>query len=509
MRAKLVPIFLKNTQKFNKAIPIIKNKFMPFTSRAGSGYILKEIRKIGSKKPGKERDRDIESLITALYQNIISAPLDQPLFIQAVEEVITSLKPFLKRNPKYLELIPLLCVPEQVHMFQVPWVDDNTIQRVNNGYRVQFNHALGPYKGGLRFHPSVDLSIIKFLGFEQVFKNALTGLPIGGGKGGADFDPKGKSRREIFKFCKSFMNQLIHYIGPDKDVPAGDIGVGSREIGYLYGQYKRLSKVFHGCLTGKSLGWGGSNLRPEATGYGLIYITNCHLKHQNDTLKNKRCLVSGSGNVAQFAAEKLLHFEAKVITMSDSNGTIYAKDGFTKEQLKKLTELKDRRKRCYELLDSFPELEYFENGTPWSIEKEADLAFPCATQNEIQSKDAVTLVEMGCKGVFEGANMPCSNRAIKMLMDNNVSYLPGKAANAGGVAVSCLEMAQNSARLVWPREKVDRMLQGIMENIYEASAKAAKDMGHEGNFQMGANTVGFKRVGDAMFQQGIVFHPDF
>ncbi|MES1919043.1 hypothetical protein MHBO_000917 [Bonamia ostreae] len=470
--------------------------------------ILKEIRHIDRKKDDILRQKQVEQLINALHQDMMSKPLDQPLFIQAVEEVITSIKPFLVRNPKYLELIPLLCVPEQVHMFQVPWVDDNSLQRVNLGYRVQFNHALGPYKGGLRFHKSVDLSVVKFLGFEQIFKNALTGLPIGGGKGGADFDPKGKSQREIFKFCKSFMNQLIHYIGPDKDVPAGDIGVGAREIGYMYGHYNRLSKVFHGSMTGKGLGWGGSHLRPEATGYGLIYITDCHLKHKNDSLENKRCLVSGSGNVAQFAAEKLLHLKAKVLTMSDSNGTLYNVNGFTEKQLEALAKLKDKRMRCKDLVEVFPEIQYYENETPWTIKKEADLAFPCATQNEINRQDAVNLVEMKCKGVFEGANMPSSVRAIYTYMNNNIDYIPAKAANAGGVAVSCLEMAQNSARLVWKREKVDEMLKEIMQNIYVAISKKAEQLGHKGNLQLGANTVGFKRVADAMFQQGTVFRPD-
>lgn len=461
------------------------------------------------KMNGNYTNSGVDQLIDGLLQEQMSRPLDQPIFLQAVEEVVTSLKPLFAQHPMYLEILPVIIMPERCHLFAVPWVDDQGVQRVNHGYRVQFNQALGPYKGGLRFHPTVDLSVIKFLGFEQTFKNALTGLPIGSAKGGSDFDPKGRSNREVYKFCRSFMTQLFPYVGPDRDVPAGDIGVGAREIGYMYGQHKRITREFHGVLTGKGMGWGGSHIRPEATGYGLIYITDYMLNKKDDTLKGKRCLVSGSGNVAQFAAEKLLELGAKVLTFSDSNGTLFEPDGFTREQLDGIVALKTARGRCSEYTGLSKNGKYLPDQKPWDVPSEVDLAFPCATQNEVEATDVKTLLEKKCRGLFEGANMPSTNQAVELMQEaEHFVYIPGKAANAGGVAVSCLEMAQNSARLVWTREKVDRMLKEIMENIYDSCEREATALGNEGNIQLGANAAGFRRVADAMFQQGLVFHPD-
>eukprot|EP01083_Nonionella_stella_P006041 17480_1 len=476
-----------------------------FTSPT-AGSTIRDLRSISG---GSETitEKQIDNLSENVLREIMSRPLDQPIFVQAVEEVVMSLKPLFIRHPTYLEVLPVMCMPEKCYLFQVPWIDDQSVQRVNHGYRVQFNQALGPYKGGLRFHPTVDLSVIKFLGFEQTFKNALTGLPIGSGKGGSDFDPKGKSNREVYKFCRAFMTQLFPHIGPDRDVPAGDIGVGNREIGYMYGQYKRLTREFHGVLTGKQVGWGGSHIRPEATGYGTVYIADHMLQCRGDTMKGKRCLVSGSGNVAQFAAEKLVELGAKVLTFSDSSGTVYEPDGFEGERLRGLVAAKIARRRCADYAESSPSATYFPGKRPWQCDLEVDLAFPCATQNEVNTDDAKALVKSKCKAVFEGANMPCTNQAVEVIMEN-MMYIPGKAANAGGVAVSCLEMAQNSARLVWSREKVDRMLKEIMINIYNTCDEAAKELGDEGNIQLGANAAGFRRVADAMFQQGLVFHPD-
>lgn len=467
----------------------------------------KDARSFGNN--GNTSGTDVDELIDGLLREQMSRPLDQPIFLQAVEEVVTSLKPLFAKHPMYLEILPIIIVPERAHLFAVPWVDDQGVQRVNHGYRVQFNQALGPYKGGLRFHPTVDLSVIKFLGFEQTFKNALTGLPIGSAKGGSDFDPKGRSNKEVYKFCRSFMTQLFPYIGPDRDVPAGDIGVGAREIGYMYGQHKRITREFHGVLTGKGMGWGGSHIRPEATGYGLVYITDYMLHKRNDSLKGKRCLVSGSGNVAQFAAEKLLELGAKVLTLSDSNGTLYEPDGITREQLDGVVALKTARGRCSDYKGLSANGKYIPDKKPWDVPCEVDLAFPCATQNEVSATDAKTLIDKKCRGVFEGANMPSTNQAVEVMQEaDHFVYIPGKAANAGGVAVSCLEMAQNSARLVWSREKVDGMLKNIMENIYDSCEREASALGDEGNLQLGANAAGFRRVADAMFQQGLVFHPD-
>uniref|UniRef100_A0A6A7G0M4 Glutamate dehydrogenase n=3 Tax=Hirondellea gigas TaxID=1518452 RepID=A0A6A7G0M4_9CRUS len=468
--------------------------------------VLSEIRGF---QDGCVSSQKIDTLTQNLLDEIMARPLEQPIFVQAVKEVITSLKPLFQRHPIYLEALPTICTPERSHLFQVPWVDDEGIQRINHGYRVQFNQALGPYKGGLRFHPTVDLSVIKFLAFEQTFKNALTGLPLGSAKGGSDFDPKGRSNREVYKFCRAFMTQLFPYIGPDRDVPAGDIGVGAREIGYMYGQYKRLTREFHGVLTGKQVGWGGSHIRPEATGYGLIYITDYMLRKKGGSLNGKRCAISGAGNVAQFAAEKLIELGAKVISFSDSDGTIYEADGFDKEGLQQIMALKSSRKRCSDYVNFSKTAKYFVGANPWSLETEIDFAFPCATQNEIGAEDAQNLINKGCKGLFEGANMPSTIEAVAVLQTcKDLVYIPGKAANAGGVAVSCLEMAQNSARMVWSREKVDRMLKEIMERIYDSCEEAAKDLQDEGNLQLGANAAGFRRVADAMFQQGLVFHPD-
>jgi len=388
-------------------------------------------------------------------------------------------------------------------------MDDKGVEHVNRGYRVQFNSALGPYKGGLRFHPSVNLSILKFLGFEQIFKNALTDLPMGGGKGGSDFDPKGKSDGEIMRFCQAFMTELSRYIGPDTDVPAGDIGVGTREIGYMFGQYKKLKNEFTGVLTGKGLSYGGSNLRPEATGYGLVFFLSEMMKHNGESLENKVCVVSGSGNVSQYAVEKLIELNAKVITMSDSDGYIWEPDGFTREQLEFIKDLKnEQRGRIKEYLNFSNSARYYANEKPWRVK--CDVACPCATQNEIEFEDALHLVQNGCRYVVEGANMPSTNEAVDFYLENKVWYGPAKAANAGGVAVSGLEMSQNSMRLKWSTETVNDKLAGIMSRIFEDCRDAATNYGgldeQSGyiNIQMGANIAGFLKLADAMIQQGCV-----
>ena len=425
-------------------------------------------------------------------------------FLQAAGEVLESLEPVLEKNPHYREgaILERITEPERVIQFRIPWQDDKGRVRVNRGFRVQFNSAIGPYKGGLRFHPSVNLSILKFLGFEQIFKNALTTLPMGGGKGGADFDPKGKSDPEMMRFCQSFMTELSRHIGPDTDVPAGDIGVGAREVGYLFGQYKRLRNEFTGVLTGKRLNWGGSLVRPEATGYGAVYFAAEMLKTRSETLEGKTCLVSGSGNVAQFAVEKLLDLGATPVTVSDSSGTIYDSGGIDREKLAWIQDLKNiRRGRVREYVDVFGGT-YLEGDTPWSIP--CDCAFPCATQNEIDATDAKTLVENGCAMVCEGANMPCEPRAIDAFTEADLLYGPGKAANAGGVATSGLEMSQNAMRLVWTREEVDEHLQRIMTAIHENCRRTAGEYGHPGNYAVGANIAGFVKVADAMLDQGIV-----
>jgi glutamate dehydrogenase (NADP+) len=429
----------------------------------------------------------------------------EPEFHQAVQEVLDSLQPVLERHPEYERnrVLERLVEPERVIMFRVPWQDDEGGIRVNRGFRIQMNSAIGPYKGGLRFHPTVYLGILKFLAFEQVFKNSLTTLPMGGGKGGSDFDPKGKSDSEVMRFCQSFMTELCKYIGPDTDVPAGDIGVGGREIGFLFGQYKRIRNEFTGVLTGKGLNWGGSLIRPEATGYGCVYFAQNMLATRGDDIRGKICTVSGSGNVAQYTIEKLNQYGAKVVSLSDSNGTIYDPAGIDEEKLAYVMELKNlRRGRLREYADKFSDVEYREGERPWGIK--CNCAFPSATQNEISGEDALMLVKGGCTLVSEGANMPTDPEGVKVFLDSKILYGPGKAANAGGVAVSGLEMAQNAQHVIWPREEVDGRLKQIMAAIHTQAYEAAEDYGDPGNYVMGANIAGFVKVADAMLDQGLV-----
>ncbi|KGE72694.1 NADP-specific glutamate dehydrogenase [Spirochaeta lutea] len=426
-------------------------------------------------------------------------------FLQAVDEVLTSLEPAIAQHPEYREyqILERLVEPERVVHFRVPWVDDSGKCQVNRGFRVQFNSALGPYKGGLRFHPTVNLSILKFLGFEQIFKNSLTTLPMGGGKGGSDFDPKGKSEGEVMRFCQSFMTELSKHIGSNTDIPAGDIGVGGREIGFLFGQYKRLRNEFTGVLTGKALNWGGSKIRPEATGYGSVYFAKEMLAAKGDSLEGKTCLVSGSGNVAQYTVEKLLEFGAKPVSLSDSGGTIHDPDGITTEKLAFVMELKNvRRGRISEYAKKYPKATYKEGVRPWDIP--CDAAFPSATQNELLGADAKTLLKNGCKLVCEGANMPSDKDAVHQFLEAGILYGPGKAANAGGVATSGLEMSQNSLRLSWSREEVDARLQGIMKQIHADAAQAAERYASPFNYVAGANIAGFIKVADSMLDQGVV-----
>jgi len=426
-------------------------------------------------------------------------------FHQAVEEVLETLAPALERHPEYIEakIVERLVEPERMVVFRVPWLDDTGNVQVNRGFRVEFNSAIGPYKGGLRFHPSVNQGILKFLGFEQVLKNSLTTLPMGGGKGGSDFDPKGKSDTEVMRFCQSFMTELSRHIGPNTDVPAGDIGVGGREIGYLFGQYKRVRNAFEGVLTGKNLNWGGSLIRPEATGYGTVYFANEMLKTRGKSFDGLRVAVSGSGNVAQYATEKATEFGGKVITLSDSNGYIVDEDGITPEKLAYVFELKNvRRGRIKEYADEFPNAEYHEGVGVWSVP--VDIALPCATQNELGGDDAATLLRNGCICVAEGANMPSTPEAIEAFQAAGILYGPGKAANAGGVAVSGLEMSQNSMRLAWTREEVDQRLHGIMCSIHEACMRTAEEYGKPGDYMLGANIAGFIKVADSMLDQGVV-----
>ena len=428
---------------------------------------------------------------------------DQPEFIQAVTEVLETLAPVIDRNEvRYRReaLLERLTTPERAILFRVPWVDDKGQVQVNNGYRIQFNSAIGPYKGGLRLHPSVNLSILKFLGFEQVFKNSLTGLPIGGGKGGSDFDPKGKSDREVMAFCQSFMTELYKYIGPDTDVPAGDIGVGGREIGYLFGQYKRIRDQYAGVLTGKGLSFGGSLARTQATGYGLLYLTEEMLRCNGKELKGKTVVVSGAGNVATYAIEKAWQLGAKPVTCSDSTGWVYDPDGIDVDTLIEVKQV--RRARLTEYAKARPNCQYHEGKGVWSIP--CDVALPCATQNELTLEDAKLLVANGCFAVAEGANMPTTLDATKYFQDSGVLFCPGKASNAGGVATSALEMSQNSQRLSWTFEEVDAKLKTIMVNIFHNVDNAAKEYGMEGNYVAGANIAGFLKVADAMLAQGIV-----
>lgn len=438
-----------------------------------------------------------------VYDGLASRNPDQPEFLQAVKEVFESLEPVIERRPDLQKagIMERIVEPERAICFRVTWVDDAGNVQVNRGYRVQFNSAIGPYKGGLRLHPTVNLSVIKFLGFEQIFKNSLTGLSMGGGKGGSDFDPKGKSDAEIMRFCQSFMTELSRHIGADTDVPAGDIGVGGREIGYLFGQYKRLRNEFAGVLTGKGLSFGGSLTRTEATGYGLCYFAKEMLSAKNESFEGKTVVISGSGNVAIYAAQKAQQLGANVVAMSDSNGYIYDKNGIDVQVIKQLKEVE--RARLSEYIKRVPTAEYHEGKGIWTIA--CDIALPCATQNELTAQDAQTLIDNGCIAVAEGANMPCTLDATQLFQQNDVLFGPAKAANAGGVATSGLEMSQNSQRLNWSFEEVDQKLHDIMVNIYRNSAAAAKEYGVEGNLVAGANIAGFLKVADAMLAEGIIY----
>ncbi|MTI48673.1 NADP-specific glutamate dehydrogenase [Sporosalibacterium faouarense] len=443
------------------------------------------------------------SVVENILEQVKSRNPGESEFHQAVEEVLISLEPVLEKHPEYAKagIVERMVEPERQIMFRVPWVDDEGNVQVNRGFRVQFNSAIGPYKGGLRFHPSVYLGIVKFLGFEQIFKNSLTGLPIGGGKGGSDFDPKGKSDAEVMRFCQSFMTELYRHIGPDVDVPAGDIGVGGREIGYLYGQYRRIRGAFeNGVLTGKGLTYGGSLARKEATGYGLVYFVREMLAANNESFQGKTVVISGSGNVAIYACEKATEYGAKVVAMSDSKGYIYDKNGINLDTVKQLKEVE--RKRIKEYVNIHPEAEYHEGEKVWGVK--CDIALPCATQNDISIEHAKALIENGVMAVGEGANMPCTNEAVEFFLENKILLAPAKAANAGGVATSALEMSQNSMRLSWTFEEVNSKLDAIMVNIFKQANKAAKDYGIEGNYVAGANIAGFLKVAEAMMAQGIV-----
>tara|TARA_S200000501_G_scaffold370169_1_gene410847 strand:- start:1132 stop:2472 length:1341 start_codon:yes stop_codon:yes gene_type:complete len=446
----------------------------------------------------------MEKIIKQFLSEVSLRNQNEPEFMQAVTEVAETVIPYIVSKDIYYgqNILLRMVEPERVVSFRVAWIDDNEEIQVNRGYRIEMNSAIGPYKGGLRFHPSVNMSILKFLAFEQVFKNALTTLPMGGGKGGSDFDPKGKSDTEVMRFCQSFMTELFRHIGPNKDIPAGDIGVGGREIGYLFGQYKRLKNEFSGVLTGKGVSWGGSLIRPEATGYGVVYFINEMLKANNDGLKNKSIVISGSGNVAQYATEKCIDMGAKVLTLSDSSGYIYDKNGINKEKLKYIMELKNvKRERISEYVKKYSEANFYSNKNPWSII--CDIAIPCATENELNLTDAKILIKNGCKTVGEGANMPCTSDAIALFLKNKIKYAPGKASNAGGVAVSGLEMAQNSLKYTWSREVVDGKLKEIMSDIHASCLDYGSHKDHV-NYVQGANIAGFVKVADAMLAQGVV-----
>ena len=445
-----------------------------------------------------------KKLIQAVYEQVLKRNPGEVEFHQAIKEVLDSLGPVLEKHPEYVDakILERVVEPERQIIFRVPWQDDKGNIHVNRGFRFEFNSALGPYKGGLRFHPTVNASILKFLGFEQVFKNALTTLPMGGGKGGADFDSKGKSDNEVMRFCQSFMTELFRHVGPDTDVPAGDIGVGGREIGFMFGQYKRLRNEFTGVFTGKGLNWGGSLIRPEATGYGCVYFAEEMLKTRGENFESKVCTISGSGNAAQYTAEKLNQLGAKVVSLSDSNGTVHDPDGIDAEKLTFVLNLKNvRRGRIKEYAQKFG-VEYIEGKRPWSIK--CDCAFPSATQNEIDGDDAKTLLKNGCYLVAEAANMPSTPQAIQHFINNKILYAPGKAANAGGVATSGLEMSQNALRLSWTRKEVDERLHKIMTAIYKQCYDAAEEYGQPGNLVIGANIAGFVKVADAMLDQGLV-----
>ena len=429
----------------------------------------------------------------------------EPEFMQAVEEVAETVIPYILENDIYhgKNILMRMCEPERAITFRVSWMDDKGEIWVNRGYRIQMNSAIGPYKGGLRFHPSVNMSILKFLAFEQVFKNSLTTLPMGGGKGGSDFDPKGRSENEIMRFCQAFMTELYRHIGPDTDVPAGDIGVGGREIGYMYGQYRKLANEFTGVLTGKGITWGGSLIRPEATGYGTVYFAQDMLASVNDGIKGKKVVISGSGNVAQYAAEKILHFGGKVLTMSDSSGYIYDSSGITEEKLKFIMYLKNvQRGRISEYVKKYPKAVFKKGKTPWTVP--CDMALPCATQNELNEEDAKKLVANGCKCVSEGANMPSTKGAVDFFIKSKILYAPGKASNAGGVATSGLEMTQNSLRYNWSREEVDEKLREIMLSIHNSCIEHGKQKNGYVNYVKGANIAGFVKVADAMIAQGVI-----
>jgi len=451
------------------------------------------------------------SAVDTFMAGVIAKNPEQKEFHQAVHEVVESLMPVIDKHPEYrkAKILERIVEPERVILFRVPWVDDQGEVQVNRAMRVEFNSAIGPYKGGLRFHPSVNLGIIKFLGFEQIFKNALTTLPIGGGKGGSDFDPKGKSDMEVMHFCQSFMSELFRHIGADTDVPAGDIGVGGREIGFLFGQYKKLTNRFEGVLTGKGLNWGGSLIRPEATGYGAVYFAEEMLKTRGESLKGKTVAVSGSGNVAQFATEKVLDLGGKPVTLSDSNGYIVDEQGLDRDKLAFVMQLKNvKRGRIKEYVDKYPKAAYHVTDAGakcnplWQVK--CDVALPCATQNEINAEDANNLVKSGCHCVSEGANMPTTPDGVNVFLESRILYGPGKAANAGGVAVSGLEMSQNSMRLAWTREEVDNKLHNIMKSIHQACVQTAEKYGTPGNYVNGANIAGFLKVADAMLDHGVV-----
>ena len=446
----------------------------------------------------------MKKIIENFIKEVENRNSHEPEFMQAVREVSETVIPYIVSKKIYhgKNILMRMVEPERVLMFRVNWVDDKGEIRVNRGYRVQMNSAIGPYKGGLRFHPTVNLSILKFLAFEQVFKNSLTTLPMGGGKGGSDFNPKGKSDGEIMRFCQSFMTELYRYIGPNTDIPAGDIGVGSREIGYMFGQYKKLKKEFTGVLTGKGLSWGGSLIRPEATGYGTVYFAEKMLNHVENSIKGKSVTISGSGNVAQYAAEKCIQLGAKVLTLSDSSGFIYDPDGINQEKLDFVMDLKNnKRGRISEYVDKFKKAKFFKNKTPWTIS--CEIALPCATQNELNLIDAKTLVKNGCVCISEGANMPCTPDSIMFFKKNKLLYAPGKASNAGGVAVSGLEMAQNSLRFSWSRDEVDNKLKEIMFDIHNSCIEHGNENGFI-DYEKGANIAGFIKVADAMLAQGVV-----
>jgi glutamate dehydrogenase (NADP+) len=446
----------------------------------------------------------MDKVVSNFLAQVNTRNQNEPEFMQAVTEVAETVIPYIVEHDIYYgqNILLRMVEPERVVSFRVAWIDDNEEIQVNRGYRVEMNSAIGPYKGGLRFHPSVNLSVLKFLAFEQIFKNSLTTLPMGGGKGGSDFNPKGRSDTEVMRFCQSFMTELFRHIGPNRDIPAGDIGVGSREIGYLFGQYKRLKNEFTGVLTGKGVSWGGSLIRPEATGYGVVYFTQQMLERQNEGIEGKKIAISGSGNVAQFAAEKCIQLGGRVLTLSDSSGYIFDPEGIDQEKLAFIMNLKNvKRGRIHEYTEHYPKATFHQGKKPWEVP--CDVVLPCATQNELDGKDALLLVNNGCRCVGEGANMPCTPEAITLFAKNKLLFAPGKASNAGGVAVSGLEMAQNSLRYSWSREEVDQRLQTIMKDIHQSCIQFGTEKDHV-NYVKGANIAGFVKVADAMLAQGVV-----